>query len=70
MLTSYDREEFLYQYLDSEADQKLVESIMANSMKAVKSFQKTFYQEPVKAEPIPLASWRMKEKAFFTFKTN
>ncbi len=62
MLTSYDKNEFMYQYLDDEADDELVDSLKNNSLKAVKVFQKAYYQEAVKGDNIPLPSWRMKEK--------
>lgn len=62
MLTSYDKNEFSYQYLDDEDDNELVDSIKNNSLKAVKVFQKQYYQEAVKGDNIPLPSWRMREK--------
>ncbi len=62
MLTSYDRDEFLYTYLDTNADNQLVDTLKTNALKAVQVFQKTYYQEAVKGEHIVVPSWRMKEK--------
>lgn len=62
MLTSYDKDEFLYTYLDNDADTELVESLKSNTLKAVKVFQKPYYQESIKGELIRVPSWRMKEK--------
>lgn len=62
MLTSYDRDEFSYQYLDNESDTDLVESLKTNTLKAVRLFQKSYYQEAIKGELIRVPSWRMKEK--------
>lgn len=62
MLTSYDKDEFLYSYLDSQADTELVDTLKSSALRAVQVFQKPYYQEPVKEEDIRVPSWRMKEK--------
>ena len=63
MLTSYEKDEFLYAYLDNDADIDLVETLKrTNTLKAVEVFQKSYYQEQIKGELIRVPSWRMKEK--------
>ena len=52
----------LYSYLDNETDIELVDSLKSNTLKAVKVFQKPYYQEEIKGEVIVVPSWRMKEK--------
>lgn len=49
-------------YLDNETDIELVNSLKSNSLKAVRVFQKPYYQEEIKGELIVVPSWRMKEK--------
>jgi hypothetical protein len=56
------RNDSLYSYLDNETDIELVDSLKSNSLKAVKVFQKPYYQEEIKGEVIVVPSWRMKEK--------
>jgi hypothetical protein len=63
MLTSYEKDEFLYAYLDNDAEIDLVETLKrTNTLKAVEVFQKSYYQEQIKGELIRVPSWRMKEK--------
>ena len=62
MLTSYDKDEFMYTYLDNDSDTELVQSLKSNSLKAVRVFQKSYYHEPIRGELIRVPSWRMKEK--------
>lgn len=62
MLTSYDKDEFMYTYLDNDADIELVESLKTNTLKAVRVFQKSYYQEPIRGELIRVPSWRMKDR--------
>ncbi len=54
--------DLLYSYLDNETDIELVDSLKSNSLKAVKVFQKPYYQEEIKGEIVHVPSWRMKEK--------
>ena len=56
------RNDSLYSYLDNETDIELVDSLKSNTLKAVKVFQKPYYQEEIKGEVIVVPSWRMKEK--------
>ena len=56
------RNDSLYSYLDNETDIELVDSLKSNLLKAVKVFQKPYYQEEIKGEVVVVPSWRMKEK--------
>ena len=62
MMTSYDKDEFLYTYLDNQADNELVDSLKSSTLKAVHVFQKPYYQEAIRGQPVQVPSWRMKEK--------
>jgi len=50
MLTSYDKEEFLYSYYDKETENELIDSLKANILKSVKVFQKPYYQRLFKQQ--------------------
>ena len=56
------RNDSLFSYLDNETDIELVDSLKSNLLKAVKVFQKPYYQEEIKGEVVVVPSWRMKEK--------
>ena len=65
MLTSYDKEEFLYTYLDNERDQELVQSLKTNITKAVKFFQKPYYNAAVNSldeTALLPPTWRNRER--------
>jgi hypothetical protein len=56
------RNDSLFSYLDNETDIELVDSLKSNLLKAVKVFQKPYYQVEIKGKVVVVPSWRMKEK--------